>query len=383
MLSMCNYKAMADVYEPPNPRFAADVLEKQSRSIEYARSAGIIQHGTDEFVMVVNEVRQIVYASPRLIEVFADGPFYGKRPGELLSCVHAEIDRCGFTNFCRYCGAAKAILDAQKSLSEVNGECIVRTKSAGLAETYNFKIRAIPIDIDADQFILILLDDLSAEKHKAALERIFFHDILNTATGLSAYLDLLKRQVTAEADRELVVRVNEIAANMVDEIRSQKLLVSAENGTLRLKRQIIVSDELIRVVVKQYEHLDVAEGKTLQTAPFSDSFTFVSDETILRRVLGNMVKNALEAIQPDETVTIRYGVKNNNAVFEVHNPGTIPDEAKSKIFARYFSTKGADRGLGTYSIKLLAEGYLGGHVSFSSEPDGTVFMVSIPIKGIS
>ena len=52
-----------------------------------------------------------------------------------------------------------------------------------------------------------------------------------------------------------------------------------------------------------------------------------------------------------------------------------------KIFQRSFSTKGEGRGLGTYSMKLLTERYLGGRVSFTTSADeGTIFKVALPIR---
>jgi signal transduction histidine kinase len=51
-----------------------------------------------------------------------------------------------------------------------------------------------------------------------------------------------------------------------------------------------------------------------------------------------------------------------------------------RIFSRSFSTKGVGRGLGTYSIKLLTERYLGGRADFvSNREDGTVFRVRLPL----
>jgi signal transduction histidine kinase len=67
-------------------------------------------------------------------------------------------------------------------------------------------------------------------------------------------------------------------------------------------------------------------------------------------------------------------------LFSVHNPGLIPRDAQRQVFRRYFSTKGADRGLGTYGMKLLGEEYLGGSVRFvSTEPEGTVFSLRLPL----
>ena len=67
-------------------------------------------------------------------------------------------------------------------------------------------------------------------------------------------------------------------------------------------------------------------------------------------------------------------------VFSVHNPGVMPDEVQLQIFQRSFSTKAATgRGIGTHSMRLLGERYLGGEVTFvSQEPEGTVFRLSLP-----
>ena len=57
----------------------------------------------------------------------------------------------------------------------------------------------------------------------------------------------------------------------------------------------------------------------------------------------------------------------------------MPRSIQLQVFQRSFSTKGAGRGIGTYSIKLLTERYLGGKVSFVSEDGiGTRFSCHLP-----
>jgi sensor histidine kinase regulating citrate/malate metabolism len=51
------------------------------------------------------------------------------------------------------------------------------------------------------------------------------------------------------------------------------------------------------------------------------------------------------------------------------------------MFQRSFSTKGSDRGLGTYSMKLLGERYLHGEVEFTtSQEEGTTFRLILPLE---
>jgi sensor histidine kinase regulating citrate/malate metabolism len=66
----------------------------------------------------------------------------------------------------------------------------------------------------------------------------------------------------------------------------------------------------------------------------------------------------------------------------VSNPGLIPEQVQLQLFKRSFSTKSAKgRGIGTYSMKLFGERYLGGRVGFESTAEkGTTFWIELPIE---
>ena len=73
--------------------------------------------------------------------------------------------------------------------------------------------------------------------------------------------------------------------------------------------------------------------------------------------------------------------KGDEVEFWVHNQGHMPRKVQLQVFQRSFSTKGAGRGIGTYSVKLLTERYLGGRVTFTSEPQaGTTFRIRLPVQ---
>ena len=99
-------------------------------------------------------------------------------------------------------------------------------------------------------------------------------------------------------------------------------------------------------------------------------------------VLGNLTKNALEATEAGETVTLSAAEEGDDIAFTVHNPAVMPPDIQKQIFQRSFSTKGGTgRGIGTHSVKLLTERYLKGTVSFTSqESAGTEFCVTIPVS---
>ena len=106
-----------------------------------------------------------------------------------------------------------------------------------------------------------------------------------------------------------------------------------------------------------------------------------SDPVLLERVLGNMIKNALEATPSNGTVTVGCGPIQGGVQFWVHNPTDMPRDVQLQVFQRAFSTKGKGRGFGTYGIKLLAERYLQGGIGFESvEAEGTTFWISLPVE---
>ena len=131
---------------------------------------------------------------------------------------------------------------------------------------------------------------------------------------------------------------------------------------------------------QQDRALQRLDRRKIVLAQSSANITFASDPTLLKRSLGNLLRNALEACQPGETVTLSCQVQGGDIVFAVHNPGAIPPASQLQIFNHSFTTKGLGRGLGTYSVKLLIERYLKGRVHFISTPEvGTTFYVTLPV----
>jgi signal transduction histidine kinase len=376
-------------YFAPPERARPAQIRRQHQALSEVYTLSNALSAVPEFVVVLNKERQVVYANTalvRFLKVESSLPLCGRRPGELLGCVHsAETENgCGTAAGCRFCGAVQAILETQNSNASTSRDCTIVARDQDRELTYNFRIMTTPFVIAGEQFVLVSLSDIGEQKRKGALERIFFHDILNTASSLKIYIDLIKRSSAAEAPLQFVEDLEAITDSLIEEIQSQKMLVSAENGTLEVQKNLISTGELADHVIKLFVHDELAEGKNIEVSPFSESLSFISDEVILRRVLVNSLKNALEAAEGGSTVTIGFGGSGSTIKFFVHNDGTIEEPVQNNIFRRYYSTKGGNRGLGTYSMKLLTEEYLGGQVSFTSTAEeGTTFTFVIPNLGVT
>ncbi|MCU5774070.1 sensor histidine kinase [Erwiniaceae bacterium BAC15a-03b] len=106
--------------------------------------------------------------------------------------------------------------------------------------------------------------------------------------------------------------------------------------------------------------------------------------TALITVLGNLIENALDAMhqQPEGEVNVLLHYQQNWLTCEVSDdgPGIQPEHIEA-IFAKGFSSKGEDRGVGLFLAKQQVES-LGGTIMVESEPGVyTQFLVQLPWDG--
>lgn len=356
--------------------------------VTYFGGAQLLQQffaAVPEMFVVLNTQRQIVFANRAMLDALhlaGIEDVAGQRLGEALHCTHAlepgddPLGSCGTTEFCRECGAVRAMLNGLRGVEDVR-ECRI---SLAEGASLDLRVSACPLRRDCRNYVLFAASDISHEKRRQVLERIFFHDILNTAGGMLGVAEVL-RTGTAEEVEEFKDAVALLANSLVDEIKAQQVLVAAERGELTIQPARVNSLTLLCEVRSAYLNHEVAMGRQIAVDPQSAPVFFTSDPLLLRRVLGNLLKNALEASHPGETATLACHSLPGGVEFTVHNPGAMPRSAQLQIFQRSFSSKGDGRGLGTYSVKLLTERYLRGAVAFDSTPEhGTTFRVGYPLQ---
>jgi signal transduction histidine kinase len=108
-----------------------------------------------------------------------------------------------------------------------------------------------------------------------------------------------------------------------------------------------------------------------------------SDPELVRRVLTNLVTNAIQAMPNGGRLEISGLEKDRYVQITVSDTGVgISEEARSKLFTPMFTTKAKGQGLGLAVVKRLIEA-LGGKVSFESqEGKGTKFIIELPIDNV-
>ena len=377
----------------PAERASADRLHAQVQIFAEHAYLDQVLGAVPDMVMVLNTQRQIVYANQALLDFAgydALDDVVGLRTGEILGCIHAfeREGGCGTTAFCEYCGSIQAVIAAMHGRHAVQ-ECHINTiPKNNNPPGIDLRVWARPLTLDGERFTIFTLADISDEVRRQELERVFFHDLLNSAGIVRATADLMvdvfraedeARAPRSEQEVSMVELIRRVSDRLIREIQAQKALAQLERHELEVEPEALRTYALLEDLVADYRAHEIARGRTLDLAPDTEDVAFSSDRTLLTRVLENMIKNALEAAGPGEAVTVGSRRSGEGVEFWVHNPTVMPERVKRQIFKRSFSTKGAGRGLGTYSMRLIGERYLQGRVSFTSEPgEGTIFRVVIP-----
>jgi len=332
---------------------------------------------------IINRNRQIVYTNHEYLAtkgLDSMEPLLGKRPGEAVSCGNSESgpDCCGSSLGCQYCGILGTITECQLSNQKTIGEASLSTYSDGVLKSLDLRITCTPIVLNCHDFYVISLQDISDEKRLVALERLFFHDILNTASGLSGLLTVLKDESDPSETRQLINYSEEASRTIIDEISLYRQLRAAEKGDLPVEISSFNTLDFLKSVAARNTYTTGEFTNRVVVDGNSASLEIESDLNLLQRVLSNLLKNAVEASSGGEAVFTGVEDKGSVVRFWVRNSGVIKDDIQLQIFQRSFSTKGLTRGLGTYSVKLLTENYLKGKVSFvSNDSEGTVFNVEL------
>lgn len=360
----------------PGEKFPIEVIEQQRKVVISNELFKEIVEKIPYPVLILNSLRQIIYYNNALIESLPDienKMIIGSRPGEVFKCAHStENEGCGTTKFCRTCGAAHAIAASLAGREDIE-ECKIMTYND---DAFDFRVWAYPKTVRGERYVIFTLIDISHEKRREIMERIFYHDILNTTNGIIGFL----KHYFYETDNkdEIVQSALNFTQILVDEINSQRIITLAESGQLETSFETFNLSTMIKEIVDLYK-FQIEFKNVILELRLENDFELTTDKTLLRRIILNLLKNALEASSENSIIRIAALKEKNSTEIKVFNQQVMPEEVKLQIFKRSFSTKGKGRGLGTYSIKLLTEKFLKGKVFFISEEGyGTEFTVQIP-----
>ncbi|TNE68625.1 sensor histidine kinase [bacterium] len=244
-----------------------------------------------------------------------------------------------------------------------------------LANAYNFMIYRLK-DLQKE------LAEVEREAAWSEMARQVAHEIKNPLTPMKLSLQHLQRLVlTAEKnDEELKPNFERISKNLIQQIDSLSAIASDfskfakpltdEFGQVSINQIIQDIDELYQHDSLIKINLDLSDSKLLIAG--------VADD--LKRVLINLIKNAIEAMPNGGIIIIRTYPYKTHAFLEIADTGVgIPVAIQSQVFRPNFSTKTSGTGIGLAICKKVVDAH-SGTIQFASVPGtGTTFTLSFPL----
>ena len=166
----------------------------------------------------------------------------GDAPGELLRCIHAHEmpDGCGTSGFRCYCGLAQALASGTTG-GATAGECLMQCHDDAQDVSAEYEVQVTPLPGLGKGWQCYSLNDVSGEKRREALERTFFHDILNRASAVESVSNVLAEEdISPEERLQFIGRLSISARALVEEICSHRTLLAAEEENSRSGKPIAI-----------------------------------------------------------------------------------------------------------------------------------------------
>ncbi|MEP6754157.1 MAG: HAMP domain-containing sensor histidine kinase, partial [Chthonomonadales bacterium] len=159
-----------------------------------------------------------------------------------------------------------------------------------------------------------------------------------------------------------------------------------ESGSMSLDYSKVGATQLLEHAAKQVASLSADKNLAVVVETEPDLPAFDGDDDKLRRVLVNLIGNAIKFTPSGGTLTLKAHTEYNDLVFSVTDTGEgIPAESIGKIFEKFGqveSRKGGrtmSTGLGLTFCKLAVLAH-GGHIDVTSIPGvGSTFSFTIPL----
>ena len=221
-----------------------------------------------------------------------------------------------------------------------------------------------------------------------SLVHMIVHDLRSPLAGIRAYLDLVKMDGVGKLDLELTQSIDaarKVAVEMTDMVSDLLDVSRLEVGKMPLE---LAPADMGGLVVEAVAAAGASPRVRIRVEPPADKLRVVCDAGVIRRVLTNLVVNAVKFTPSSGQIAVSVRGNGSEVKVEVVDTGPgIPPEYHQKVFEKYGQVEAArhgakhSTGLGLTFCKLAVEAH-GGQVGLESAAGaGSTFWIVLPVRG--
>jgi|GEM_PF-6709087 len=247
---------------------------------------------------------------------------------------------------------------------------------------------AILVGLVAALLLLMRLQEkLSLEKRRRSeMTSAISHDAQSYLTVIQGKIDNLlfnvRRRQALDNPSQPLLQVKEHAELLSGFFRN--ICETDEPGRIVVMKEPVAPDEVVAAVVGSLEEAGRRKRVQMVFEPASHQFQLQADPKQLRRILHNLLQNAIKFSPPDTAIRVRTACDQGVWSCWVRDSGPgIPAAEAERIFERWVrlqkNTPGS--GLGLFISRQLAR-LMGGEVCLEQPDDGqgACFKLTLPME---
>lgn len=224
------------------------------------------------------------------------------------------------------------------------------------------------------------------ERERKNMLSMFAHDMKNPVSTAKGYLlRMLKGKAGDISERQedylkiigdQLDRIEDLVMDFLEFSRYESKVLKPSKDRLNLAGLIMKNVEALRVEAEE-------DGVSI-VSDCPANLPVEADETMIDRVVSNLLGNAVKYTPRGKEVRVRCEKKDSRAVVSVTNPPAIPEEDLPNLFEPFFRIRkdSTGVGLGLAISKEIMKLHGGAIKAFNSSEDEVTFSFSLPLAQI-
>lgn len=208
------------------------------------------------------------------------------------------------------------------------------------------------------------------------------HELGNPLNSLTIHLQLIERKLKKLADQEEATKLAESLQVCQGEVQRLDGIITHFLEAVRPRKPELNELDLVELVeeVLRVQEAELSDRKIDVNVEVSDKLpAILGDRGQIKQVFFNLIKNAMEAMQPGGRLRILARRDDEFVYLQFVDTGSgISEEDLSKVFQAYYTTKKDGHGLGMMIVQRILREH-GGHINIESRKDkGTAISLQFP-----
>lgn len=340
------------------------IVEYQAELIRQNKLLESVINSLSDGILIVNEQGNILRATPKIIK------WFGVKGNDILGKnVYDYIE-----------------IDGGNTIEKLSDTDVFIKNTP----TNNFIINSVRLSLDDKKRYVLLVKDITTQREIETLKEDFVatltHDLKVPIVAEANILNFLIDGKFGEInDKQRVALLNMKSSNeeLIDLVQIVLETYKIKETGIPLLKENIKLNEFLTDIVNEVQPIAANSGLVINFIPPEKNLTVSADVMQLKRVVKNLISNAISHSNTKKDIDIKTGEIPGFVTISVIDYGQgMPEDELKLIFNKYYSAAKKFRkigtGLGLYLSQQIAKSH-GGEITVQSEENvRTEFCIKLP-----